>query len=260
MPKSGLPTAAIWHDAPVDEYGPETYGERIADVYDEWYPDAPPAMIDRLAEMAGEGRALELAIGTGRVALPLASKGVDIHGVDVSDDMVARLRTKQGGDRIPVTMGDFADVPVEGKFALVFIVFNTLFALLTQRDQVRCFRNVASRLEPDGAFVLEAFVPDLTRFDRGQRVAVAETEATQVRLEASILDPVEQIVTVQHIVLDEAGARLRPVVIRYAWPAELDLMAQLAGMELDARWGDWDGSAFTAASTGHVSVYRLRAT
>ena len=172
----------------MEEYGPETYGERIADVYDQWYPDAPPAMIDRLAEMAGEGRALELAIGTGRVALPLASKGVDIHGVDVSEDMVARLRTKQGGDRIPVTMGDFAEVPVEGKFGLIFIVFNTLFALLTQQDQVRCFRNVASRLEPGGAFVLEAFVPDLTRFDRGQRVAVAETEATQVRLEASIID------------------------------------------------------------------------
>jgi SAM-dependent methyltransferase len=244
----------------MDDYGLETYGERIADVYDQWYPDVPPAMIDRLAELAGEGRALELAIGTGRVALPLLARGVDIHGVDVSESMVARLRAKQGGDRIPVSMGDFADVPVGGRFDLIFIVFNTLFALLAQQDQVRCFRNVAERLEPGGAFVIEAFVPDLTRFDRGQRLAVAETEAGQVRLEASIIDPVAQVVTVQHIVLDEAGARLRPVVIRYAWPAELDLMAQLGGLELDARWGDWDGSAFTAASTGHVSVYRLRTT
>jgi SAM-dependent methyltransferase len=243
----------------MDEYGPETYGERIADVYDQWYPDAPPAMIDRLAELAGEGRVLELAIGTGRVALPLLTRGVEIHGVDVSESMVARLRAKQDGDRIPVSMGDFADVPAEGPFALVFIVFNTLFALLTQQDQVRCFRNVADRLEPGGAFVVEAFVPDLTRFDRGQRISVAEIEEGEVRLEAAKHDPVAQVVTVQHINLDSWGVQLRPVVLRYAWPAELDLMAALAGMELEARWGDWEGSAFTAASTGHVSVYRVAA-
>jgi SAM-dependent methyltransferase len=243
----------------MDEYEPSTYGERIADVYDEWYPDAPPAMIDRLAKLAGEGRVLELAIGTGRVALPLLARGVDIHGVDVSGNMVARLRAKQDGDRIPVSMGDFADVPAEGPFALVFIVFNTLFALLTQQDQVRCFRNVADRLEPGGAFVVEAFVPDLTRFDRGQRISVAEIEEGEMRLEAAMHDPVAQVVTVQHISLGSGGVQLRPVVIRYAWPAELDLMAALAGMELEARWGDWEGSAFTTASTGHVSVYRVAA-
>jgi SAM-dependent methyltransferase len=146
----------------VTEYGPSTYGDRWADVYDDWDVTAArdtERTVEVLAELAGSGPVLELAIGTGRVGLPLAERGLEVHGVDASEAMVAKLREKPGGDRIPVTMGDFADVPVEGRFTLVFVVFNTIFGLLTQADQVRCFRNVAERLTDDGRFVIEAFVP-----------------------------------------------------------------------------------------------------
>src|SRR5438093_203582 len=140
----------------MEGYGPETYGDRIADVYDEWYGEAPfldtEASVDVLAGLAGKGPALELAIGTGRVALPLAERGVEIHGVDASERMVEKLREKPGGDRIPVTIGDLADVPVEGEYPLIYVVFNTLFGLPSQDEQVRCFQNVAAHLTPDGAF------------------------------------------------------------------------------------------------------------
>ena len=153
----------------MEGYRPETYGERIADVYDAMMADLPdPAdCVDRLAELAGPGPALELGIGTGRVALPLAARGVQVHGIDASPAMVERLRAKPGGQAIAVTMGDFAGVPVEGGYRLVYVVFNTFFALLTQDDQVRCFANVARRLAPGGAFLIDVFVPDLTRFVRG---------------------------------------------------------------------------------------------
>src|SRR5581483_9804184 len=148
----------------MEGYDAATYGERIADVYDEWYAEAAfletEAAVAKLAELAGEGPVLELAVGTGRVALPLAQRGLEVHGIDASEAMVAKLREKPGGDAIPVTIGDFADVAVDGRYALVYVVFNTLFALESQDEQVRCFRNVAARLEPGGAFVVEAFVPE----------------------------------------------------------------------------------------------------
>jgi SAM-dependent methyltransferase len=240
----------------VKDYDESTYGDRIADVYDDWYAALDPtAAAATLAELARGGRALELAIGTGRIALPLAARGIEVHGIDASEEMVARLRAKPRGDAIPVTMGDFADVAVEGRYALVFVAFNTFFALLTQSDQVRCFGNVAEHLADGGVFVLEAFVPDLARFDRGQRVNVTRIEADSVMLDVSLHEPVEQRVSSQHIVFDGRGARLQPVSIRYAFPAELDLMAQLAGLELRERWGDWNREPFTAASGKHVSVW-----
>jgi SAM-dependent methyltransferase len=165
----------------MEGYDETTYGERWADIYDEWVKRVgmtaePNVVVPVLAELAGRGPALELAIGTGRIALPLAERGVEVHGVDASASMVRRLRAKPGGDAIPVTMGDFADVPVEGQYTLVYVVFNTFFALVSQSDQVRCFENVAAHLTGDGVFVIEAFVPDVTRFDRGQRVqAVGST-------------------------------------------------------------------------------------
>jgi SAM-dependent methyltransferase len=240
----------------VKDYDESTYGDRIADVYDDWYAalDPTPAA-DTLAELARGGRALELAIGTGRIALPLAARGIEVHGIDASEEMVAKLRAKPRGDAIPVTMGDFADVAVDGRYALVFVAFNTFFALLTQDDQVRCFANVAAHLADDGVFVLEAFVPDLGRFDRGQRVNVTRIEADSVMLDVSLHEPVEQRVSSQHVVFDGRGARLQPVSIRYAFPAELDLMAKLAGLELRERWGGWSREPFTAASGSHVSVY-----
>src|SRR5213593_2474210 len=153
-------------------YGPETYGDRWAEIYDEFVAGVKPdtdQTVAVLAELAGSGPALELAIGTGRIALPLAARGIEVRGIDASPAMLAKLREKPGGTDIHVTMGDFADVPVEGRFRLVFVVFNTLFALLTQDDQGRCLRNVAEHLTDDGVFVVEAFVPDIARFDRGQR-------------------------------------------------------------------------------------------
>ena len=244
----------------MDEYGPSTYGDRIADVYDAWFhpPSDPGAAVDFLAGLAGSGPALELAIGTGRIALPLAERGVEIRGIDASQAMVAKLREKPGGADIPVTMGDFADVGVEGSFSLVFVVFNTLFALLTQEDQLRCFRNVAAHLADGGRFVVEAFVPDLARFERGQRVGVSAVSIDRVDLEVSRHDAVNQRVDSQHVFVSGEGTRLSPVSLRYAFPSELDLMARLAGLELEERWGGWSGDPFTKSSTDHVSVYGLR--
>lgn len=223
-------------------------------MYDDLFhgSDVSPA-IELLAGLAHDGRALELAIGTGRVALPLAERGVEVVGIDSSESMVARLREKAGGQSIPVTIGDMADVAVEGPFDLVYLVANSFFALLTQARQVDCFRAVAGALAPGGSFVLECFVPDPGRFDRRvQTLAVGEDSATY---EVALHDAVHQRVDAQHITVDSEGHRLRPVAFRYAWPAELDLMAQLAGLQLGERYGDWDRRPFDATSTKHVSVY-----
>jgi SAM-dependent methyltransferase len=240
----------------MDDYGPSTYGDRIADVYDAWFhpPSDPAAAVDFLAELAGSGPAIELAIGTGRIALPLAARGVEIRGIDASTAMVDKLREKPGGTDIPVTMGDFADVAVEGRFRLVFVVFNTLFALLTQEDQRRCLRNVADHLTDDGVFVVEAFVPDIARFDRGQRVDARQVELGRAFLEVSRHDAGNQRVSSQLVVLQETGFRMFPVELRYVWPSELDLMAELAGLKLRERWGGWNREPFTGELT-HVSVY-----
>ena len=240
----------------MEGYGPETYGDRIADVYDTLYSGLnTEAAVDCLASLAGEGPVLELAIGTGRLALPLAERGLEVHGIDASEAMVAKLREKPGGERIPVTMGDFAEVGVEGRYSLVFVAFNTLFALQTQEDQLRCFTNVAAHLAEGGVFVIEVFFPDLARFDRGQRVQVTRLDPNEVMLDASQHDAAEQRVESSHIVVTEQGIRLYPVNIRYAFPAELDLMARLAGLELKERWGGWGREPFTADSPRHVSVY-----
>jgi SAM-dependent methyltransferase len=240
------------------EYGPATYGDRIAEVYDEWQATRldTDAAVDTLAELAASGPALELGIGTGRIALPLAARGIAVQGIDASEAMVVKMRAQPGGEAIPVTMGDFADVAVEGRFSLIFVVFNTFFGLLEQDEQIRCFRNVADHLADDGLFVVEAFVPDPARFDRGQRVATTLVESDRVRLDLSTHDPVKQQVFTQHLAIDDEEIRLYPVRLRYAWPAELDLMARLAGLRLRDRWSDWRRSPFGAGSAQHVSVYR----
>ncbi|NIV37633.1 MAG: methyltransferase domain-containing protein [Anaerolineae bacterium] len=236
-------------------YTAETYGERIAGTYDDWYDILDEDTVPTLRELAGDGRALELGIGTGRVALPLQQSGVEVHGIDASQAMVDRLRAKPGGQTIPVTLGDFAGVAVDGEFSLIFALFTTFFSLLTQEDQVRCFQNVARHLSAGGAFVIEAFVPDLARYDRGQDVRASHVGTDEVRLAVSQLDPVSQQITSQQVVLTEEGARLYPVKIRYAWPSELDLMARLAGLELRYRWENWQRAPFTAQSSTHISVY-----
>jgi SAM-dependent methyltransferase len=241
---------------------PSDYGERIADVYDEWHgtrdPDLAP-VVEFLASRAGDQGALELGIGTGRIALPLARHGVPVAGIDASARMVERLRSKPGGPDVPVTRGDFADVRAPGgRYGLVYVVFNTFFALLTQDEQLRCFSNVAANLVPGGAFVMEAFVPDLTRYDRGQRLQVDHLEAQVSRVSASIHDLASQRVRTQMMVIGAQGIDRYPVELRYAWPGELDLMARLAGMRLAGRWGGWQGEPFTSASSRHVSVWETQ--
>src|SRR5205085_6029492 len=239
----------------MNPYTAETYGEHIAEVYDDWYKDYDEAAIDLLAELARDGRALELVIGTGRIALPLVARGVEVHGLDASPAMVERLRAKLGGADVPVTLGDFTEVAVAGEFALIYIVFNTLFTLPAQDAQVRCFRNVAAHLAPGGGFLIEAFVPDVTRFDRGQTTRAVEVTTGSVHLEVTQHDPVTQRAFSHHVIIMDDQIRLYPVQIRYAWPAELDLMAQLAGLTLRERWSDWQRAPFTSASTKHISIY-----
>jgi SAM-dependent methyltransferase len=238
---------------------PEFFGERWADVYAEGPapdgPDPAPA-VEFLAGLAGRGRVLELAIGTGRVGLPLAARGITVEGVEASEQMVARMRAKPGGEQIPVSIGDMADVPATGPFRLVYLVFNTLFNLPSQDQQVACFRNVARVLDTGGAFVLECFVPDPARFDRGQRVealAVTEDSAT---IEVFSHDAAAQRYRTQKITFSSQGIRMLPVALRYCWPSELDLMAGQAGLRLAERYAGWDRRPFGSDAVAHVSVYR----
>jgi SAM-dependent methyltransferase len=241
---------------PEGEYGPSTYGDRIAEVFDRWYvPDDTREAVRFLASLAGSGPVLELGIGTGRIALPLARRGIEVRGIDASEAMVARLRGKRGGADIRVTMGDFAEVAAPGRYSLIFVAFNTIFALLTQEDQVRCFANVARRLSAKGVFVVQAFVPDPTRFDRGQRTETFDLTSNAVRIDASMHESAEQRVTSRHLFISEKGTELYPVELRYIWPSEMDLMARLAGLRLRDRFGGWHREPFTSESYGHVSVY-----
>jgi hypothetical protein len=237
------------------DYSAETYGERIADVYDQWYAAFDPAAIDFLVELAHGGKALELGIGTGRIALPLVKAGVAVQGIDASESMVAWLHSKPGGENIPVTIGSFADVPVEGQFSLIYVVFNTFFALLTQHEQIRCFQNVTKHLSVNGVFVIEAFVPDMTLFTGGQCTRTIKIDDHEIQMDASHLERDKQLITSQHVVLTELGTRFYPVKLRYVWPSEMDLMAQLSQLQLKERWGGWDKIQFTAQSGKHISVY-----
>jgi SAM-dependent methyltransferase len=239
----------------VTDYDAATYGDRIAEVYDGWFavPSDTEDTVGFLSDLAGTGPVLELGIGTGRVALPLAQEGHEVHGVDASEAMVEKLRAKTGN--IPVTIGDFAELDVAGEFSLVYVVFNTFFALHSQEDQIRCFSNVARRLRRGGTFVIEAFVPDPGRFEQDQSFRTNQVGADHVILEAARHDPVGQRVYAQSISLSETGTKFYPVRLRYAWPSELDLMARLAGLRLRGRWGGWHREPFTASSVRHVSVY-----
>lgn len=241
----------------MERYGPETYGERGADLYDAWYQDVldPGPCVDLLAELAGGGPVLELGVGTGRVALPLAERGLEVHGVDASPAMLERLRAKPGAERVHTHLGDMAEVGVEGQFPLVFVVVNTLLMLATQDEQVRCFQSVARRLAPGGRFVVEAQVPPPALYSAPQEVRAQRVDTDSVVLAARRFDPVTQRMVAQQIQLSEAGTRLVPGVLRFAWPAELDLMARLAGLRRCHRWSGWNREPFTATSSMHVSVY-----
>ncbi len=242
----------------MEDYEPiRSFGEDAAEHYDDVSGRTDTAAtVAFLEELAGDGAVLELAIGTGRVALPLAARGIRVDGIDISPAMVAKLRAKPGGDKISVTIGDFADVPVTGNYRLIFVVFNTLFNLLSQDDQVRCFENVAAHLTDDGSFVVEAFVPAfLTRLRSDQYVDAEAIGVDEVRLDVARHDLAAQRLDESHVVLSREGVRLYPVVSRYAWPSELDLMARIAGLRLKDRWSGWSGEPFGSTSTTHVSVY-----
>jgi SAM-dependent methyltransferase len=209
--------------------------------------------VERLAELAAGGRALEFAIGTGRIALPLAQRGVRVVGIDNSEAMLARLREKPGAEEIEAMVGDMAATRVDGEFSLVYLVFNTIFNLTTQDGQVACFENAAAHLRPGGRFVIEARVPELQRLPLGQTVLPWRADPTGMSY--YVYDVVTQRLSGQHYYLEDGGIRASPTEMRYAWPSELDLMARLAGLRLEERWGGWNREPFAALSPSHVSVY-----
>jgi SAM-dependent methyltransferase len=244
----------------MDEYSGSTYGDRIADVYDarfvEPFAEDTGRAVAFLKELAGERSVLELGIGTGRVAIPLSESGSEVHGIDTSEAMLAKMRTKPGGDRIQTTVGSFADFSLPTKFGVIYVVFNTFFGLLTQEEQISCFKAAARHLEGDGVFVMQAFVPDVTRFDvHNQRVSVESVGVDEVTLETSTHDPFAQRTDSAYVVIREGRVQTYPVRIRYAYPSELDLMARLAGLTLRERWADWDRQAYPSKSWTHVSVW-----
>ncbi len=210
-------------------------------------------VVDFLAELAGNGRALELGIGTGRIALPLAQRGVPVHGIELSKAMAARLRVKPGGEDIGVTIGDFATTAAEGTFSVAYLVFNTISNLTTQAAQVSCFRNVAAHLEPGGCFVIEVGVPGLQRLPPGETFQVFH--ASENRWGIDEYDVANQGLISHHFEIVDGKVDRNSVPFRYTWPAELDLMAELAGMTLRERWGGWRREPFTSDSTKHVSVW-----
>ena len=234
------------------------FGERVAASYDEssaemFEPDVLDATVDVLAELARGGPALELGIGTGRVALPLARRGVPVHGIDMSRAMVARLRGKPGGDAIGVTIGDFATTRVAGMFSVAYLVFNTIMNLTTQEAQVACFRNVAAHLEPGGCFLIEVGIPDLRRLPPGETVVPWRVGPAGCAWDA--YDVATQAMNSNYVLVNDGEAEYRSIPFRYVWPAELDLMAQLAGLRLQVRWDGWEREPFTSDSRKHVSVW-----
>jgi SAM-dependent methyltransferase len=234
------------------------FGERVAARYDDSSADmADPAVVepvvDTLVELADGGRALELGIGTGRIALPLAARGVTVQGIDLSRAMVARLREKPGGDAIGVTIGDFATTRVPGAFSVAYLVFNTIMNLTTQAAQVACFRNVAAHLQPGGRFVIEVMMPDLRRLPPGQDAVPFHMSET--RWAYDLYDVATQSMSSNYVEVVNGRGGFRSIPFRYVWPAELDLMAQMAGLHLSDRWANWHREPFTSESAQHVSVW-----
>ncbi|MGW3605946.1 class I SAM-dependent methyltransferase [Micromonospora sp. NPDC005161] len=235
---------------------PGLFGRLWAAGYDEGTNPDPAPAVDFLADLANGGPVLELAIGTGRVALPLAGRGLDVQGIEASEEMLAQLRAKPGGDQIPVVVGDMADVGVPGQFQLAYLVFNTLLNLVDAERQADCFRNVARVLSPGGAFVVEAFVPDPRSFDRDEQVQVRAVTEDSATIRLHRYDRPAQRFIRQTITFDGDGVHLKPFAMRYAWPHQIDAMAQQAGLRLTERYADWHRRPFEADSTAHISVYR----
>ncbi len=244
----------------VDVPGEDGYfDEHVASTFDDDYDyqaevEVVRPIVDFLAILAGDGRALELGSGTGRIAIPLAARGVPVHGIELSKAMTARLRAKPGGDAIPVTIGDFATARADGTFRVAYLVANTIMNVTSQDAQVACFRNVAEHLEPAGCFVIEVGVPGLRRLPPGETFQVFD--ASDEHWGVDEYDTVSQGLTSHHFRrLDDGRLERKSIPFRYVWPAELDLMAELAGMRRRQRWADWDRAPFTSESHKHVSVW-----
>lgn len=235
---------------PATSFGPE-----VARRYDDSPRGDEAQSVALLAELAGSGPALEFAIGTGRIALPLAARGIRVDGIELSPDMVGRLRAKPGGDAIDVTMGDMSTATVSGRYPLVYLVFNTIFNLLTQEGQVRCFENAARHLTGGGVFLVEAGVPGAWT-KQHDYVSPEHVGKDKVVLDVCHYDPVTQLLEENHVELSSTGVRLGPIVCRLIWPSEMDLMARIAGLRLRERWGGWEREPFAARSDRHVSVYQ----
>jgi SAM-dependent methyltransferase len=234
----------------------ESFGEDVAARYDNDLRGDEAETVACLERLARGGPVLELAIGTGRIGLPLARCGIRVDGIEQSAAMVARLREKPDGDAVAVTMGDMADVDVSGSYRLIYVVYNTLHNLLTQDDQVRCVENVARHLTEDGVFLVEALVPTaLYRLRHGQYVDAEAIDVDTVTLDVGRFDPVTQLLDESHVTLSGAGVRITPIVTRQIWPSELDLMARIAGLRLHHRWSGWNSEPFDEHSLRHVSVY-----
>ena len=248
-----------WHDGRMAH---NYFDARIAARYDEdcavMFDTATlEATVDVLAALAGTRRALELGVGTGRIALPLSHRGVHVHGIDLSEDMVAQLQGKSDADAIEVTIGDFATVTVEGTFGLAYLVFNTITNLTTQDAQVACFQNVARHLEPGGCFVVECYVPELRRLPPGETIHPFDVTATHLGFEE--YDFATQVAFSHHYWLEDGTLETFSAPFRYVWPSELDLMARLAGMTLRERWAGWTKAPFTSESRSHVSIWEVAA-
>jgi hypothetical protein len=234
------------------------FGEAVAATYDDpssemFDPAVIEPTVDVLAGLAGSRRALEFAIGTGRIALPLARRGVQVHGIDMSRAMVARLGAKAGGDAIGVTIGDFATTRVEGTFSVAYLVFNTIMNLTAQAAQVACFANAAVHLEPGGCFVIEVGIPDLRRLPPGQDTVPFQVSPTRWAFDR--YDVATQAMSSNYVTVQDGRGEYRSIPFRYVWPAELDLMAQLAGLRLRDRWDGWTGEPFTSESRQHISLW-----
>lgn len=240
------------------DFQPDTFGTLYADTYDDRHnPGTTDGCVNLISRLAGpDARILELASGTGRITLPLAERGHRIEGIEASPEMVDKMRAKPGGADIPVTIGDMADVGRDGPFDLIFLVYNTIGNLITQEAQVRLFENVGQRLAPGGRFVVETFIPDLTPFTDHQRMRVQSMDMDRLQFEAVDHDPLAQTFRFQRVRIGPDGTTLSPFIIRYNYPAELDLMARLGGLALTDRWGGFEGEPFTADSTMHVSVWQ----
>lgn len=237
-------------DGYFDEGVAATYDDSNAEMSD---PRVVDPVVDFLVDIAGSGRALELGIGTGRIALPLAQRGVPVHGIELSKAMVARLRAKPGGEDIAASIGDFATTKVDGTFSVAYLVYNTIMNLTTQAAQVACFRNVAAHLQPGGCFVIEVGVPDLRRLPYGERFVIFDASETHWGIDE--YDVATQGLTSHHFEVRDGRIEKSSGPFRYVWPAELDLMAEMAGMELRERWSGWKREPFSSDSRQHVSVW-----